>query len=216
MKSKLLKDLHKQLKDQAVASLAARARPAMPAPPQEPELSDEELFRQATRGATALPATPVPPAPPKVRKRPDAQTLMRRAAAEGVEERPDQPISDNEALLNPVSADEYLLFSRPGVQHAQMHKLRQGQLPWQATLDLHGCTVDQAREAVLDILHQARDAGVQILRVVHGKGRQGEAALLKTCVNGWLQQMPEVLGFCSCPPKDGGTGALYVLLKRSS
>jgi DNA-nicking Smr family endonuclease len=34
-------------------------------------------------------------------------------------------------------------------------------------------------------------------------------------VNVWLRQREEVLAFCSARSVDGGTGALYVLLRRS-
>ncbi|EXJ09223.1 Smr domain protein [Nitrincola nitratireducens] len=39
--------------------------------------------------------------------------------------------------------------------------------------------------------------------------------MIKSCVNDWLQQIPQVLAFTSAQPKDGGTGAVYVLLKRN-
>jgi DNA-nicking Smr family endonuclease len=39
--------------------------------------------------------------------------------------------------------------------------------------------------------------------------------VLKGKVNHWLQQRDEVLAFCSARPVDGGTGAVYVLLKRA-
>ena len=53
------------------------------------------------------------------------------------------------------------------------------------------------------------------MRIVHGKGlrsRQGQP-VLKVKVNHWLRQREEVLAFCSARPVDGGTGAVYVLLK---
>ncbi|MEE9156926.1 MAG: Smr/MutS family protein, partial [Gammaproteobacteria bacterium] len=38
--------------------------------------------------------------------------------------------------------------------------------------------------------------------------------VLKNKLNNWLRQRDEVLAFCSTRPVDGGTGAVYVLLKR--
>jgi DNA-nicking Smr family endonuclease len=38
--------------------------------------------------------------------------------------------------------------------------------------------------------------------------------VLKQKVNDWLRQKNEVLAFCSARPNDGGSGAVYVLLKR--
>jgi len=41
------------------------------------------------------------------------------------------------------------------------------------------------------------------------------ARYIKSHVNTWLRQHPQVLGFTSCLPRHGGTGALYVVLKRT-
>ena len=38
--------------------------------------------------------------------------------------------------------------------------------------------------------------------------------MLKIKVNSWLRQKDQVLAFCSARPQDGGTGAVYVLLKK--
>jgi DNA-nicking Smr family endonuclease len=56
------------------------------------------------------------------------------------------------------------------------------------------------------------------VRIIHGKGKSSEGKLpvLKGKVNSWLRQRDEVIAFCSARPSDGGTGAVYVLLKRSS
>ena len=53
------------------------------------------------------------------------------------------------------------------------------------------------------------------MRIVHGKGLSspGKIPVLKPRVNHWLAQRDEVLAFVSTPPRDGGTGAIYVLLK---
>ena len=61
------------------------------------------------------------------------------------------------------------------------------------------------------LLSQAKQSNETMVKIVHGKGSE---AILKTCVNGWLRQLPEVLAFCSAPPKDGGNGAVLVLLKK--
>ena len=55
-----------------------------------------------------------------------------------------------------------------------------------------------------------------VIKIVHGKGLQNGQPLIKTCVNGWLRQIPQVLAFVSALPRDGGTGAAYVLLKKTA
>lgn len=116
-----------------------------------------------------------------------------------------------------VETGEELLYVHPGVQHAVMRKLRRGQYAIEAELDLHGLTVPQAREAVDKFLRNARALGKRCVRVVHGKGRssEGKMPVLKGKVNVWLRQKKEVIAFCSAIPRDGGTGAVYVLLRRA-
>ncbi len=57
---------------------------------------------------------------------------------------------------------------------------------------------------------------LQCVRVIHGKGLRSGARgpVLKLSVNRWLRQWDDVLAFVSAPARDGGTGALYVLLRR--
>jgi DNA-nicking Smr family endonuclease len=52
--------------------------------------------------------------------------------------------------------------------------------------------------------------------VIHGKAfsQSGQQPVLKSYVNDWLRQLPQVLAFCSAQPKDGGSGALYILIKQ--
>ena len=55
------------------------------------------------------------------------------------------------------------------------------------------------------------------MRVTHGKAVRldGKRPMIKSHVNTWLRQHPQVLGFTSCQARHGGTGALYVMLKRT-
>lgn len=210
MKDPALTELRKRLREEAPAP--APAKPAAPAPkPVEEKVDDATLFSRATQGVRRIQAeTPPPAAAPK---RPDANTLRRRAAATE-EEAATGPISDTAALMHAVAPEEALSFARNGFQARALQKLKQGQQPWQAAVDLHGCTVDQAREAVLKLVGDSHREGLAVLKIVHGKGLQNGQPLIKTCVNGWLRQIPEVLAFVSALPRDGGTGAVYVQLKR--
>ncbi|MFZ5561215.1 MAG: Smr/MutS family protein [Pseudomonadota bacterium] len=204
MKNPALTELKKTLRENP-----APVVPKTPPPPPEPEVDDATLFAQATQGARRIESDAAPAAP----RRPDANVLRRRAAAVA-EEAPNAPISDTAALMHAVTPEEALSFARSGVQPRVMQKLKQGQPQWQAAVDLHGCSIDAAREAVLTLVREARQEGLQALKIVHGKGLMHGQPLLKTCVNGWLRQLPDVLAFASSLPRDGGTGAVYVLLKR--
>lgn len=116
-----------------------------------------------------------------------------------------------------VAAEEYLLFSRSGVQQRQLQRLRRGQLPVGAELDMHGLTTASARGALAAFIAHSRDRRVRCVRIIHGKGygSGASAPVLKNRLNIWLRQHRDVLAFCSAPARDGGTGALYVLLRTS-
>ncbi|WP_019673952.1 Smr/MutS family protein [Psychrobacter lutiphocae] len=175
---------------------------------------DKVLFMQAMAGVQPIKDnnTISEISKPKVNKL-DAATLSKRAAAQGEEaDSLGSGLSDMQALLNPVSGDAYLIYKTPTLQNKVFNQLKQGKLRWYDAVDIHGCTIDEAREAMTTLIAQAKTNNETVVKIVHGKGSD---AILKTCVNGWLRQLPEVLGFCSAPPKDGGNGAVLVLLKKN-
>ncbi len=114
-----------------------------------------------------------------------------------------------------VETGEELLFAREGVQKRVMRKLRRGQYPPQEELDLHGMTVPVAHEALRVFLAECRHHRYRCVRIIHGKGNRSSnrGPILKTKVDRWLRQWDEVIAFASARPVDGGTGAVYVLLR---
>lgn len=181
-------------------------------------LADELLFKQAMSGVVPLQdkntVTPTELAAQKSQssKAQNATALAKRAAAQGgTETANDLPISDMQAMLNPVASEAYLMYKNPTLQHRVFSQLKDGKLRWFDAVDIHGSTVEEARAAVLRVIQMTQQNGHTVLKIVHGKGKD---AVLKTCVNGWLRQHPDVLAFCSATPKDGGTGAVVVLIKR--
>lgn len=116
-----------------------------------------------------------------------------------------------------VGAEDALYWGLDGLQDSQLRKLKAGQVAFQGSLDLHGMSVEKARENLWEFLAEATRLEVRCVRITHGKAARldGRKPLLKSHVNTWLRQHPHVLGFTSCLPRHGGTGALYVLLKRS-
>lgn len=116
-----------------------------------------------------------------------------------------------------IETGEELLFVRSGIQERVLRKLRRGQFAIEAELDLHGYIVPEAREAIAVFLRDALQAGKRCVRIIHGKGlgAEGRLPVLKIKVNSWLRQKDQVLAFCSARQQDGGTGAVYVLLKKA-
>lgn len=112
-----------------------------------------------------------------------------------------------------VNPDTKLIFFNQSMRPLDQRQLLQGKKRIEDTLDLHGKTVNEARIELSEFLAQAHRDGLKCVRVIHGKGRISGRALLKTKVNAWLPQSRYVIAFCSCIPKHGGTGAIYVLLR---
>lgn len=170
---------------------------------------DAKLFREHVRDAR--PVTQDRVAPHRARRRPIAEQSRRDAAAVM------QSLLSDDYDSADVETGEELFYVRPGLQHAVIRKLRRGHYAIEAELDLHGYVVPQAREALDKFLRNARALGKRCVRVVHGKGKssEGKMPVLKGKVNVWLRQKNEVMAFCSAIPRDGGTGAVYVLLRRA-
>lgn len=116
-----------------------------------------------------------------------------------------------------IEYGEYLFYARPGLQKTLIRKLRRGQLRLSADIDLHGLVVDEARVLLAEFLDLAQSNQQTCVKIIHGKGNRSNhrGPVLKHMVNRWLQQRDEVLAFSSAPPHDGGTGAVYVLLRKA-
>lgn len=115
-----------------------------------------------------------------------------------------------------VGAEDALYWARDGVQDTQLRRMKAGQIGFEGTLDLHGMSVEKARDTLREFLTEALRLEVRCVRVTHGKAARldGKKPMIKSHVNTWLRQHEKVLGFTSCVARHGGTGAVYVLLKR--
>lgn len=147
---------------------------------------------------------PPPPAPLARKRREDDLAVLQDLLSDPV----------NATDLQP--GDE-LRFVRPGVNRRVFRNLKRGQYRVQQELDLHGLFSSEARRAVATFLNEARGDGHLCVRVVHGKGLRSrqQGPVLKGLLDHWLRQRDDVLAFCSARPADGGTGAVYVLLRRA-
>lgn len=114
-----------------------------------------------------------------------------------------------------VASEDELLFTRPGLQLRQLQRLRRGQLACNATLDLHGMTAATARSEIVNFIASCSARQLRCVHIIHGKGYGGggDMPVLKNRLNSWLRQHHDVLAFCSAQPRDGGRGAVYVLLR---
>ncbi len=98
-----------------------------------------------------------------------------------------------------------------------LKKLRKGQFGVNAEIDLHGLNSNDAKRQLLNFLHDSVEDGSRCVHIVHGKGyrSEGNHPVLKNNLNLWLRQHQNVQAFCSATPKNGGNGAVFVLLQLS-
>jgi len=115
-----------------------------------------------------------------------------------------------------LETGEELLFACDGLHPNTLRKLRRGKIRIEAELDLHRLTSEQARKEVATFLAHCKARGKRCVRIIHGKGLSSleKKPVLKGKVDLWLQRHKDVLAYCSARPMDGGTGAVYVLIKK--
>ena len=119
------------------------------------------------------------------------------------------------------SASAHIEFQHPSLAPQTLRRLRQGKHRIAATLDLHGCHVEAARQRVAWLLQQpasGRYPGEAVcVRIIHGQGYNSPhgQSKLKHLLSIWLPQSARVLAFCPARPADGGQGAMYVLLRSA-
>ena len=175
------------------------------------ELSDEDiaLFRSTVGKVSRVTDDRVRPPTPRRSPRP-------RAAAPSTPATFGDMLSDYEHSIEPENNSGALQFVRTGVAPKTLKKLKRGQIHIDAELDLHGMTVAEAQLALAHFLEESRHTHSQCVRIIHGKGfgSKDGLAVIKTRLDRWLRMRDEVRAFISAQPRDGGTGAVYVLLKN--
>jgi DNA-nicking Smr family endonuclease len=179
-----------------------------PPPAGSEESADTQVFRAAMRGVTPLQSVPRHTPQPKRRPR-------KPRPLSGALEDIDQAMPLIAAAAAEDTGAAALTFQRGGVRDQVMRRLRRGLYPTEAELDLHGLTQSAARDRLADFIARSRDMGRRCVRVVHGKGYRSGARgpVLKIAVNTWLRRHLDVMAFTSARAIDGGTGAVYVLLR---
>ena len=125
-----------------------------------------------------------------------------------------------ELMQEPMYPEDFesgdtLTYRGEGIQDSVWKKLRRGQFRLQAECDLHGLNRDDARVEIVQFLAHCAEHDYRCVRVIHGKGNgsPNSGPVIKRALDGWLRKRREVLAFCSARAHDGGTGAVYVLLR---
>ncbi len=114
-----------------------------------------------------------------------------------------------------VGMYDSMSFVSTGIQNNVLKKLRRGFFGIDAEIDLHGLNSQHAKKQLLHFLHNSVEEGCRCVHIVHGKGYRSldNLPVIKNELNHWLRQHKDVQAFCSASSKEGGTGALFVLLR---
>jgi len=159
-----------------------------------PRFNERAIWAEATRDVTPLRGRPTaaPAAPP-----PEAPR-----AAEGPS----------------VAADIAPVERFAGIDRANAERLKRGLHPIEARLDLHGCTQAEAHRELIDFVEACYQAGRRCVLVITGRGLGPDGpGVLKSAVPRWLGEAGlrrRILAVAAAQPRDGGAGALYLLLRR--
>jgi DNA-nicking Smr family endonuclease len=105
-------------------------------------------------------------------------------------------------------------YVAPGVDRRELRKIRRGDYTPGARLDLHAQTVVEAVANVNQLIDSGRRRN-RCVCIVHGRGlhSKGNEPVLKKRVRESLRRHAAVLAYADAPPTDGGSGAVYVLLR---
>ncbi len=186
-----------------------------------PSSADLDLWRRAMRDVAPLAERPPQPldaaAEPAELEPPPRSKIPSKA-----------PRSRNAAIAAPSDLAPIEGPRAPGLDRSSAERLKRGRYPIEARLDLHGLTQDEAHRALISFVAGAAARSLRCILIITGKGlrrlaaaeeegRGGDLGILRNAVPRWLNEAPtraHILAFATAQPRDGGSGALYVLLRR--
>lgn len=188
------------------------------APPKEEETAidapaDEEVFMSAMQGVKQIEGKGRQITPKKESKTPQVTTSEDEAKNEL------QRFLNGDVEFELEYTEEYMYGYVRGLDIKTFQQLKAGSLSVAAHLDLHGMTTEQAQESLLFFIRESYLQGHRCVLVVTGRGinSPGGQSILRRETETWLTKEPlkrVILAFCTAQPKDGGAGALYILLRK--
>jgi DNA-nicking Smr family endonuclease len=189
----------------------------VPAAPQKKtvdvECDDEALLDKAMKNVTPLTSSP-PLAPKKANPRP----MLQEADDELLVLKALDDLVHGVGEFNFADTDEYIEASVVDLDRRILKKMRRGEYSYQAHLDLHGLNRKEARASVGEFIKKCSLESKKCVLIVHGRGlgSKDNIPIIKNKLASWLTRGfigKRVLAYTSAKPYDGGTGAVYVLLR---
>lgn len=115
--------------------------------------------------------------------------------------------------------NDFLCGQLHGLDPKKFRMLKNGDFPIESRLDMHKMTTIEAYAKLLDTLKQAYRQKKRHILVLPGKGNNSPMGIgiLREQLPTWLTKEPLnhiVLAFCSAQSRHGGSGAVYILLRK--
>lgn len=139
----------------------------------------------------------------------------KQAAAQEAEQQQQNHLQTSDVTR--VGPHDILGFKRPGIQDGVFRKLRLGKYEIEARLDLHRRTVEQARSELFRFIQDCMEHDIRCILILPGKGDRNieDPGILKSYLVHWLEDLDTVQAFHTAQKHHGGSGAFYVLLRKS-
>ncbi len=146
----------------------------------------------------------------------DRVNLLQQRLPKKIKSQPESPVAETDfselEFIQQVNISD--TYFDHGIQRKLQRRIRQGMMPVNDNLDLHGYTQKSALAELVKFFGHAKLAQCKTVIIVHGKGnRSSNSAVLKPLVHHWLSQQSFVLAWCPAQPMHGGSGASYVYLR---
>lgn len=180
----------------------------------KPDVSDLELFHQATRLVKPMPVLNYISHVPN-KKQADPELLAKRLNAEGTGQ--ETYLEVGTTLNSNFYSEETNEFVQTGSGNDLIRKLKKGKWPVQANLDLHGFTLESAQINLERFIVTCLDNNLRCVRIIHGKGIGSASgkSVLKIAIRHHLSRLKAVQAWVQCKERDGGAGAVIVLIRQN-
>lgn len=191
-----------------------RSAPPRPAPERGRPADDASALAELMRDVSPLEAVP-----PLRERRVAPRPMLEEMDEDALVMRRLDELVHGEVPFDFADTDEYIEAHVADLDRRVVKRLEDGEFAVQRHLDLHGLNREEARAAVAAFLRRSQQQGLRCVLIVHGRGKgsRDNVPVLKEKLRHWLTRgamSRRVLAYASAQPFDGGTGAVYVLLRR--
>ena len=120
-------------------------------------------------------------------------------------------IKNNTKELPKLKLGEMSVLSKKNIRD-----FNKGNVFIEKKLDLHGFNQEDAKNLLEDFINQSIENGKRLILIITGKGKEGEG-VIKNNIISWLNNKSlrnKILAVNHASKKHGGSGAIYILLRK--